>query len=134
MKKTILLMALLSLVPAVKAINVSVFQGQVVDLGTQEVITEFGMVVGNIRFRLGDYTWSPTEVWLVPANTTPSQFKSLSQYLELPANVTFSTCRTSVYYNQSLGYAFKVLPSAILPNGTFCGLAYQGNYTVVTKY
>jgi len=134
MKKKILLLALLALVPAVKAMGVSIYQGQVADLGSQEVTTDFGMVVGSIKFRLGDYSWAPTEVWLLPENTTPSQFRSLSQYLELPANITFSTCRTSVYYNESLGYAFKVLSSAILPNGTFCGLAYPGNYAIVAKY
>ncbi len=135
MKKKIFLLALLTLVPAAaNAISISIYQGQITDLGSQEVVTDFGMVVGSIKFRLGEYSWGPAEIWLLPENTTPSQFKSLSQYLELPANITFSTCRTSIYYNESLGYAFKVLSSAILSNGTFCALAYPGSYVVVAKY
>jgi len=112
---------------------VVVEEGAVTEMEAQTIPTSYGMVRGSIKFRLGTYTWAPKEIWFLPTGSTPSQFKSTSVYLELPENITFSTCKTSVYYNESIGYAFKVLPSAILENGTFCGLAYGGSYEVFAK-
>ena len=67
--------------------------------------------------------------------------KGLTQetILEIPENLTFSTCRTAVYFNQTLGkYGFKIYNTGtttqILPNGTFCGLAYDGTYWVIAIY
>jgi hypothetical protein len=118
----------------VYALSVNLTQGQITDIGIQEILTDFGMLVGTIKFRLGELSWPPEEIWLLPENTLPSQFKANSTYLEIPTNLIFSTCKTSVYYNQSLGYAFKILSSQILPNGTFCGLAYNGTYVILAKY
>lgn len=114
--------------------SVVVSEGNVTDIGVQNILTEFGMVRGTITFRLGNYTWAPREIWLLPEGTTPNQFKSTSAYLELPEGIVPTTCKTSLYYNESIGYAFKILGSQIFENGSFCGLAYEGDYDVLAKY
>lgn len=135
MKKFLIGIILFSaLFPPINALNINITRGEVVNLGTKEILTEFGMIIGTIKFKLGTYYWSPKEIWLVPDGTLPNQFKSNSTYLEIPKNLTFSSCKTSVYYNQTLGYAFKILSSQILENGTFCGLAYSGSYIILAKY
>ena len=135
MRKAIIFGVILSVIltPLVKALTTQITKGQITELGSKEFLTDYGMVRGSIRFKLGDYSWGPKEIWFLPEGTEPKQFKSVSVYLEIPDNIIFSTCKTSVYYNESLGYAFKLLSSAILENGTFCGLAYEGNYTVLAK-
>jgi len=146
MKKMLLsIFCLLLSLPLIKALTSTVTQGSITDLGMQTILVDFGMIKGTINFKLGDYRWPPKEIWLIPesmeiehlGNFKPSDyFKSTGNYLEIPENLTFSTCKTSIYFNQSLGYAFKILNSnsQILENGTFCGLAYEGNYKVVARY
>jgi len=126
--------AVVLLVPLVCALNATITNGNINEMQTLQLLTEYGMLKGTITFKLGGYTWPASEVWLVPDGTLPNQFKSTSTYLELPENVTFSTCKTSVYFNETTGYAFKVLSTYILPNGTFCALAYGGTYNIVAKY
>ncbi|MEM5829755.1 MAG: hypothetical protein QW040_03685 [Candidatus Aenigmatarchaeota archaeon] len=116
-----------------RALSVSVIEGAVSQLEPQQFLTNFGMLVGSIIFKLGDYTWPADEIWLVPVGTEPSQFKSSGTYLEIPENITYTTCKTSVYYNSTYGFAFKSL-ATILPNGTFCILAYNGTYDIIAKY
>lgn len=125
--------ALALLVPLAYALNTTIANGTINDLGVSQFLTNFGMLTGATTFKLGNYTWPASEIWLVPSSTLPDQFKSSGDYLEIPANVTFTTCKTSIYYNSTYGFAFKSL-SAILPNGTFCILAYNGTYDIVTKY
>ena len=127
-------MLILPMLPTISAIAVTITKGSVVDIGQQELLTNFGMLTGSILFRLGDYRWKPKEIWLLPEGTTPEEFKANSTYLEIPEGITFSTCKTSVYYNESMGYAFKILSSQILENGTFCGLAYTGEYVLLAEY
>lgn len=132
---------LLVAVPSALAITVQVFDGSSSDVGSFVVPTDFGMVTGQITFRLGNLTWVPGEIWLVPRDMDPDVFsRGLTQQttVELPQNVTSGTCRTAVYYNQSVGYGFKIYNTGtttqILQNGTFCGLAYNGTYFVFASY
>ena len=129
------------LIPSALALNFSVSNGGNTDIGNNEVLSDFGMITGGIKFTLGNLTWTPEEIWILPENIDPYIFsKGLTQktVLELPDNVTFSTCRTAVYYNESSGYGFKIFNTGtttqILENGTFCGLAYTGSYFVFAKY
>ena len=123
----------LFLIPLVYALSTTITSGTITDLGINQLLTSFGMLKGEITFKLGNYIWPVEEIWLVPANTSPDQFKSAGTYLEIPANITFTTCKTSVYNNTTYGFAFKSL-AEVLPNGTFCILAYNGTYDVVAKY
>jgi hypothetical protein len=127
------LVAVTLLVPLAYALSTTLTNGTITDLGANQFLTDFGLLKGAITFKLGDYTWSTNEIWLVPANTLPDQFKSTGSYLEIPINVSSSTCKTSVYNNSTYGFAFKSL-AAILPNGTFCVLAYSGTYDIVARY
>jgi hypothetical protein len=129
------------LVPAASAITVNVSDGGEVSIGSNDVLTDFGMVTGDVRFNLGNFSWIPSEIWFLPEDVDPGVFsKGLTQdsVIEIPENVTSSTCRTAVYYNNETGYGFKVYNTGtttqIFPNGTFCGLAYNGTYFVVAKY
>jgi hypothetical protein len=122
------------------AYAVTVIGGSSSDVGTMSIPTEFGMVTGRVTFFLGNLTWVPSEIWLIGQNVDPSVFsKGLVQQttIEIP-NVTQSTCRTAIYYNQTSGYGFKIYNTGtttqIFPNGTFCGLAYNGTYFVFAKY
>lgn len=121
------------LVPVAYSLTTTIIEGTVTDLGINEILTFFGMVKGTITFKLGSYTWPASEIWFLPEGTSPKQFKSSSTYLEIPENITSSTCKTSVYYNETYGYAFKVLSSQVMPDGSFCGLAYNGTYEILAK-
>lgn len=139
MKKLAVLSLLL--IPLASATTVTLQNGQQTSIGLLEIPTNFGMIVGTIKFRLGNYQWTPKEIVLLPANITPEEFlgnASLEQTLEIPENITFSSCRTAVYYNEQYGYGFKIYntrsTTQILPNGTFCGLAYEGTYFLFAKY
>ncbi len=137
----ILLVSVLISVPAASGITVEISNGNSTNIGTNEMLTNFGMVSGNIVFKLGNFSWTPTEIWLIPENIEPGVFsKGLTQQttIEIPENVTSSTCRTAVYHNKSSGYGFKIYNTGtttqIFSNGTFCGLAYNGTYFVFAKY
>jgi hypothetical protein len=132
-------LALLALVHIASALTTEVMQGEIKTLEAQNISTDFGMIIGTINFKLGHFLWPPKEIWLLSANVDPSVFSRQNTTLEIPENITFSTCRTAVYYNQTLNaIGFKIYNTAsttqILPNGTFCGLAYSGNYTIVAKW
>jgi len=118
----------------VSALNVNILKGEVIDIGINEMLTDFGMVRGSIVFRLGNYSWKPEEIWLVPLGTTPEDFKATGRYLEIPEDVAASKCKTSIYFNSSYGYAFKITSSQILENGSFCGLAYEGVYEIFAGF
>jgi len=135
-----IILALL-LAPSAHAITADVSSGGETDMGSMNVLTEFGMVTGSVTFILGNFSWVPDEIWLIPEDTEPDIFsKGLTQdsIIEIPENVTSSTCRTAVYYNNASGYGFKIYNTAstaqILGNGTFCGLAYNGTYFMFAKY
>ena len=131
---------LIFLAPA-SAIVASVPEGGSVDIGYRTLQTGFGMVTGGIVFTIGNFSWVPSEIWLLQSDVDPYIFsKGLSQQdtIEIPQNVTSSTCRTAVYYNQTSGYGFKIYNTGtttqIFQNGTFCGLAYNGTYFVFAKH
>lgn len=137
----IALIHILVFAPGAYALTAEVSDGFVTSLGSNEFLTEFGMVNGSITFKLGNFSWVPEEIWLIPQNINPSIFsKGLTQQtvIEIPKNVTSSTCRTAVYYNQSVGHGFKIYNTGtttqIFSDGTFCGLAYNGTYFVFAKY
>mgnify|MGYP000384757346 CR=1 FL=1 len=133
-KKFLLVIAVKALaLPLAYALSVNVEEGTISQLEPQQFLVNFGMLTGAITFKLGNYTWPASEIWLVPVGTNPNQFKSNNTYLELPENLTYTTCKTSVYSNSTYGFAFKSL-AKILPNGTFCILAYSGTYDVIAKY
>ncbi|MEM7819159.1 MAG: hypothetical protein QW403_03405 [Candidatus Aenigmatarchaeota archaeon] len=140
--KKLTLIALLFSIPVACALTVNINQGEIITINEQEILTNFGMIIGTINFKIGNYKWPPSEIWLLPEEINPSEFsKGLTQkeILEIPKNLTFSTCRTAVYFNETLGkYGFKIYNTGttqqILENGTFCGLAYNGTYWVIAKY
>ncbi len=145
MKKEITALAaslyLLSFLPLAYALTTTVSEGAISDTGNNLLNTNFGMVLGSIMFRLGNFQWQPNEIWLIPSQIDPDAFsKGLTQrtVLEVPQNQTFSTCRTAVYYNETVGYGFKIYNTGtttqVLTNGTFCGLAYNGTYYVYAKF
>jgi len=107
MKKQIFaLVTSLLLVPVAYSLTTTVMEGTVTDLGVSEILTSFGMVKGTITFKLGSYTWSASEIWFLPEGTS---------------------------YNETYGYAFKVLSSQVMEDGSFCGLAYNGTYEILAK-
>jgi len=131
----------MSISPTVLALTTSINNGQITDLGVNQFLTDFGMVTGAITFKLANLTWVPSTIWLLPVEIDPDIFSknlTIKSYLELPENITFSTCRTAIYFNQTSGYGFKIYNTEsteqILTNGTFCGLAYNGTYYVYAKY
>jgi hypothetical protein len=144
LKKTAILILLLPLAVAatLQTSQVNVQEGSITDIGVEEVLTDFGMITGVINFKLGNYSWPPEEIWLISEKIDPDIFsKGLKQNgtLEIPENLTFSTCRTAVYINTTSNITgFKIYNTAtkkqILENGTFCGLAYQGSYYVFVSY
>jgi len=135
------ILALLALIPLASALTTDIMQGEIKQLGELNISTDFGLLVGTINFKLGHYIWPPKEIWLLSKEVNPSIFSKQNQNttLEIPENITFSTCRTAVYYNQTLdAIGFKIYntetKTQILQNGTFCGLAYNGTYTIVAKW
>ena len=126
---------------SLQASEINVQEGVIADIGIQEISTNFGMVTGTINFKLANYSWHPEEIWLLPEKIDPDEFSkglTIQTTLELPENISWSTCRTAVYYNSSIGYGFKIYNTGattqILENGTFCGLAFNGTYYVYATY
>ena len=139
--KFLLFLIFLFQIPFAYGLTLTIKKGLITNLGAEEVLVDYGMLIGTLKFKLENYTWPPKEIWLLPAEVNPDEFsKGLKQLtiLELPENLTFSTCRTAVYFNKSLGYGFKIYNTQttkqILENGTFCGLAYEGEYYIFAKY
>ncbi|MBI4896478.1 MAG: hypothetical protein HY832_02920 [Candidatus Aenigmarchaeota archaeon] len=94
----------------------------------------YGAAVGTVRIKLGDYRWTPDELWLVPEGTSIEHYRSASQQSELPSylNVT-NNCKTSLYHNATTEkYAYKIL--SLGANGSFCILASAGTYDLYAKY
>jgi hypothetical protein len=133
------ILTLLALVPLAAALTTDIIQDEITYLEAQNISTSFGMIIGTINFKLGHFSWPPKEIWLLSKEVDPSVFSKQNRTLEIPENITFSTCRTAVYYNQTLDViGFKIYntetKTQILQNGTFCGLAYNGTYTIVAKW
>ena len=143
-KKTLILgafLALLSLTPLAKSLATTIADGEITDIAVKQILTGFGMVTGAINFKLGNFSWQPQEVWLLPVDTDPDSFKSnvsMGETLEIPENKTWSVCRTAVYHNRTVGDGFKIYNTGtsiqIQTNGTFCGLAHNGTYYILAKY
>src|SRR5437879_1857767 len=111
MKKLMVLLsgviAIIVLTPAVLSLATTLSNGTVTDFGANQLQTNFGMLTGSVQFKLGNFLWSPKEIWLLPSEIDPDIFaKGLSQQdvVEIPENVTWSTCRTAVYLNKTVGY------------------------------
>ena len=146
MLKKLAISLFLIIIPIASALNlqatqVEISEGNLTEIGNINISTNFGMIYGTINFKLENFVWAAKEIWLLPQKVDPEIFsKGLKQIeiLELPENLTFSTCRTAVYFNESIGYGFKIYNTKtkiqILENGTFCGLAYAGNYYVYAAY
>ncbi|MBI5061803.1 MAG: hypothetical protein HZB67_05840 [Candidatus Aenigmarchaeota archaeon] len=95
----------------------------------------YGAVTGTIRFRLGNWTWYPEEVWLVPEGEV-DDYRYTNKYYQIASSVgndpilnATNRCRTSVY-NLTDKKGFK---SSIGAGGTFCVLADQGRYKIYAK-
>ena len=143
-KKTLTLgaiLALIALTPLAKSLTATITEGTITDVAVKQILTNFGMITGEINFKLGNFSWQPVEVWLLPIDTDPDSFKSnvsMGETLELPANITWSNCRTAVYHNKTVGDGFKIYNTGtstqIQPSGKFCGLAYNGTFYILANY
>lgn len=112
------------------------------EFGTMEItegsiasktVTKFpyGGVNGTINMRLAGSDVIPDSVWLLPGNYTMEQFKFVNQ-MTLPSELNITKgCRTSVYYNSSIGNAYK---AGVESNGDYCIVAVQGTYRIVVEY
>jgi len=96
----------------------------------------YGAAVGTIKFRLGNWTWYPQEIWLVPEGN-PDDYRSMSKYYQIstsagsdPLLVNTNYCKTSIY-NLTGVKGFKALQ--IGSDGTFCILAEPGRYRIYAK-
>ena len=134
-------LALVASTPLVKSLTTAIAEGEITDMAVKQILTGFGMLTGTINFKLGNFSWQPEEIWLLPTDTNPDDFKSnvsIGETLEIPENITWSTCRTAAYHNRTVGDGFKIYNTGtsiqIQPNGTFCGLAYNGTYYILAKY
>jgi hypothetical protein len=135
------ILTLFALTPLAKSLTTSIAEGEITDIAVKQILTGFGMVTGTINFKLGNFSWQPEEIWLLPTDTSPDDFKSnvsMGETLEIPENTTWSTCRTAVYHNRTVGDGFKIYNTGtstqIQPDGKFCGLAYNGTYYILAKY
>lgn len=125
----------------VLAKEIEVLNNEIFQMGNFQIDLKFGMVIGRIFYKLGNLTWAPEEIWFLEKNVTPSQFLKDAEkieILEIPQNLTFSTCRTLVYFSKIYGYGFKIYNTItkvqIFNDGKFCGLAYNGSYYVYASY
>lgn len=130
--KYIILLSILLLLGATYALTIDVAQGDVRDLGSL-TLSPFAVVKGTISFKVGDYSWYPQEIWIVPIGTTPEQFKSTGNYNDLPSNTSdLGKCTTNIYSNLTLGTAYKITASNI-NRGAFCAAILAGSYEVLAK-
>lgn len=107
--------------------------------GVQSINIEtapYGAAAGTIKFKLGNWTWYPQEVWLVPEGE-PDDYRSMSKYYQISASAgsdpllnKTNYCKTSLY-NLTGKRAFKALQ--VGSDGSFCVLADPGRYRIYAK-
>ncbi|MBI2579815.1 MAG: hypothetical protein HYW27_02845 [Candidatus Aenigmarchaeota archaeon] len=131
MKAALLLLAFSAIAVAseVNIGSVDIVNGTLVtmDIGA----TPYGGINGSIRLRLGSSEWYPDSVWLMPADTSISDFNYTGRTYRLPTNMNMTNnCISSIYESES-GYAFK---ATVKEQGKFCILADGGSYRIVAEY
>lgn len=130
--KYMILVPILLLIGATYALTIDVIQGDVRDLGSL-VLSPFAIVKGSISFKVGEYSWYPQEIWIIPVGTNPDQFRSASSSNELPSNSSdLGKCTTNIYTNATIGTAYKITASNI-NKGVFCAAISAGSYEVLAK-
>jgi hypothetical protein len=113
--------------------SVDVSQGNLASFDVQSA--PYGAVAGTVKFRLGNWTWYPQEIWLVPEGV-PDDYKAMSRYYQISSSVSdpilnkTNSCKTSLY-NLTEKRAYKALQ--IGSDGTFCILADSGRYKIYAK-
>ncbi len=95
----------------------------------------YGAVSGTIKFRLGNWTWYPEEVWLVPDGDI-DDYRYTNKYYQIAASAgndqllnATNRCRTSIY-NLTDKKGFK---AGIGAGGVYCVLADSGRYKIYAK-
>ncbi len=130
MKKSFIITVLFLVIPAV---GIGVSEGEISDLG-EISLTPYGMIKGRIIFELGNLSWYPEEIWILPEGMETSSFKSTGETLKLSSSgsdIIGSNCETRIYEsNQSI--AFKITSSKI-SEGNFCALVHGGEYEIKAK-
>lgn len=110
--------------------TVEIINGTIVTMNIGSV--NYGGMSGKVTMKLGSSSWTAESIWLLPQGSNIEQFKYSGSYYSVPssANMT-NNCRSSVYFNQSAGYAFK---ASVEDDGSYCILADPGTYRIVAEY
>lgn len=135
MVKLYIILIILLLPAAVFAAELSISSIEIVKGELQQINIQdapYGGAYGFVKLRLGFLEWYPNALWMLPEGADSSDFQYTGSSYTVPASLNMSgNCRTSVYYNSSLGYAFK---TSVKTNGTFCILADPGKYKFIAEY
>ena len=110
--------------------KVEVIKGELTKINVENA--PYGGAYGTIKLRLGFAEWHPEAVWIIPENSDTNYFSYTGSSYTVPSSLNLTNnCRSSIYYNSTLGYAFK---SSVKENGTFCILADPGTYKFIAEY
>ena len=110
--------------------KVEVIKGELTQINVEDA--PYGGSYGTIKLRLGFAEWYPESVWMIPENSETDDFSYTGTTYTVPSSLNLTNnCRSSIYHNSTLGYAFK---SSVKANGTFCILADPGTYKFVAEY
>ena len=136
MQKAVLFTAIIILASsAVMAAELSLASVEIVRGQMQQISVEnapYGGVYGSIKLKLGFLEWYTETLWMLPEGSAAENFDYTGSSYTVPSSMNMTNnCRTSVYYNSSIGYAFK---TSVKANGTFCMLADPGKYAFIAEY
>ncbi|MBI4162811.1 MAG: hypothetical protein HY513_03945 [Candidatus Aenigmarchaeota archaeon] len=132
-KATVLFVMLVSAAAFAAELNmgkVEVIKGELAQINIENA--PYGGAYGTIKLRIGFAEWYPDAVWMIPENSNKGDFSYTGTAYSVPSALNLTNnCRSSIYYNSTLGYAFK---SSVKENGTFCILADPGDYKFIAEY
>ena len=110
--------------------SIEIVKGELQQINIQDA--PYGGAYGFVKLRLGFLEWYPDSLWMLPESSSVENFKYTGTSYTVPASLNMSNnCRTSIYYNSSLGYAFK---TSVKESGVFCILADPGKYKFIAEY
>ena len=110
--------------------SVEIVKGQMQQISVENA--PYGGMYGAVKLKLGFLEWYPEALWMLPEESFAENFDYTGSSYTVPSSMNMTNnCRTSVYYNSSIGYAFK---TSVKANGTFCMLANPGKYTFIAEY